>query len=502
MTESFVVVDGEERPCSSGISTPVDDDTVKEDRSDDFSDEQYEPEGNILDCPIYIPSVCTPHSTQRLPDVVETPESCNHIDKECNAASDRSKTMQRLRRREAVNLGGVGFLLESLRNPQPKKRIVLGGKQDTTTRTPSVIAAHILASAMDELMTMNPVQQQQTLHEVRRLIRSKMYRCKRCKNRFIEKNLYERHLRDRHLRDYEDYLHEQEAEMEQQRQEELEANRIEELQTGGFIPPADDINADKFTVEVDAIPLPGELNGGVAPRFDTFGGLKSLRRPYRKKISPQCPFCDKRFRNEFSLKKHFVKKHPDYVEFVQCVKCFKCLKNNIELNTHICELAYICFQCSPIRNLCTELRLSNHRKKFHRGVNSGFRCNLCTLKFLTPRKLRKHKKMSHVFTKTFQCHFCDEIFISEVAVMTHERIHTGIIKFECKVCDFKCNRFVQMECHNKEEHGYICAICQDRLSEWSEMKNHTLSEHGGYLTSESNSGYIESPRVWVMFKGE
>lgn len=62
-------------------------------------------------------------------------------------------------------------------------------------------------SAMDELMTMNPVQQQQTLHEVRRLIRSKMYRCKRCKNRFIEKNLYERHLRDRHLRDYEVILY-------------------------------------------------------------------------------------------------------------------------------------------------------------------------------------------------------------------------------------------------------------------------------------------------------
>lgn len=84
----------------------------------------------------------------------------------------------------------------------------------------------------------------------------------------------------------------------------------------------------------------------------------------------------------------------------------------------------------------------------------------------------------------------EQLFISiDLQVMTHERIHTGIIKFECKVCDFKCNRFVQMECHNKEEHGYICAICQDRLSEWSEMKNHTLSEHGGYLTSESNSGW-------------
>lgn len=72
-----------------------------------------------------------------------------------------------------------------------------------------------------------------------------------------------------------------------------------------------------------------------------------------------------------------------------------------------------------------------------------------------------------------------------------------------------------MEEHRKEEHGFICSICQQRLSEWGEIKNHTLSEHGGYLTSEHNAskctldnvchklvGYIESPRVWLMFKGE
>ena len=78
---------------------------------------------------------------------------------------------------------------------------------------------------------------------------------------------------------------------------------------------------------------------------------------------------------------------------------------------------YICFECIPIRNMCTEVRLYNHRAKFHRGQNSGFKCNLCNLKFLTPRKLRKHKKMSHVFTKTYPCHFCDELFISETAVI-------------------------------------------------------------------------------------
>ncbi|CAD6193040.1 unnamed protein product [Caenorhabditis auriculariae] len=339
------------------------------------------------------------------------------------------------------------------------------------------------------------------VEDVRRMIRSKMIRCKRCKNRFVEKNLYERHLRDRHHDDYVIYIAEQEAEMEQQRQEEIEANRIEELQTGGFIPPESEIDVDIFDVNVDVIPLPGENNGGVVPRFDSFGRLKSVKRPYKRKISPQCPFCDKRFRNEYSLKKHFVKKHPELLEFDQCLKCFKCL-NIDEMETHNCELTYICFECTPIRNLCTDVRLLNHRKKFHRGANSGFRCSFCNLKFLTPRKLRKHKKMSHVFTKTYQCHFCEEIFISEVAVMTHERVHTGIIKFECKVCDYKANRFTQMEDHARDEHGYVCAICQEKLSEWCELKHHTLVKHGGYLSADHPTGHIESPRLWILYKGE
>lgn len=75
-------------------------------------------------------------------------------------------------------------------------------------------------------------------------------------------------------------------------------------------------------------------------------------------------------------------------------------------------------------------------------------------------------------------------------VTTHERIHTGIIKFECKICDYKCNRFNAMEEHRKEEHGYVCAICNGKDSEWSGIKNHTLSEHGGYLSSETNSGLL------------
>ncbi|RCN27619.1 zinc finger, C2H2 type, partial [Ancylostoma caninum] len=223
---------------------------------------------------------------------------------------------------------------------------------------------------------------------------------------------------------------------------------------------------------------------------------------FRKKVSPQCPFCDKRFRNEVSLKKHFVKKHPECVEFVQCLDCFKCLPDKSHLTEHECDMTWLCYECSPIQNMCTEQRFTNHRAKFHRGANSGFRCNECNQKFLTPRKLRKHRKMSHVFVKTYSCHFCEELFTSEVSVMTHERIHTGIIKFECKICDFRCNRYIQMENHKKEDHGYLCSICQESFGEWAEIKNHTLSKHGGYLTSDTYTGIKGIFIVLTSFAGK
>ncbi|PIC13537.1 hypothetical protein B9Z55_027655 [Caenorhabditis nigoni] len=59
------------------------------------------------------------------------------------------------------------------------------------------------------------------------------------------------------------------------------------------------------------------------PTMGTGFMLATLKGPYKKKISPQCPFCDKRFGNEMSLKKHFLKKHKEMVEFKQCLKCLK-----------------------------------------------------------------------------------------------------------------------------------------------------------------------------------
>ncbi|VDL77164.1 unnamed protein product [Nippostrongylus brasiliensis] len=486
--------------------------------------------GAYPDYPDLPPSNCVVEETKEevstyiSPFLAQSQENLVEIRKQLHMAKERRIEERKLAHEEPKRamLHGVGEVVSMLRGENTgseKERIVLDHRgvpiTQTRRRTRTSFSKEysIVVTTLD--LDLPPLPPRPTdPAEIRKIVRSKMIRCKVCHNRFGQRNLLERHLRDKHHVEYLEYLYEEELEVQRQREEELERNRIDELTSGGFIPPQSDIESNAFEVDVQKIPLPGELSNGIVARFDANGYLRQPKRSFRKKVSPQCPFCDKRFRNEVSLKKHFVKKHPTCVEFVQCLDCFKCLPDKSHLSNHDCDLTWLCYECSPIQNMCTEQRFNNHRGKFHRGANSGFKCNECNQKFLTPRKLRKHKKMSHVFVKTYACHFCEELFTSEV--MTHERIHTGIIKFECKICDFRCNRYIQMENHKKEDHGYLCSICQESYGEWAEIKNHTLSKHGGYLTSDTYAGikgffvisallfrgYVESPRVWALFKGD
>ncbi|EFO89640.1 hypothetical protein CRE_07343 [Caenorhabditis remanei] len=124
---------------------------------------------------------------------------------------------------------------------------------------------------------------------------------------------------------------------------------------------------------------------------------------------------------------------------------------------------------------------------------------LLQCKVFDTKKASQAQKMSHVFTKTFACHFCEEIFISNPK---HERVHTGIIKFECKVCNFRANRFTTMEDHKNNEQGYICPICQERACEYSDIKHHVFESHGEYLAVDEPIGFVDSASSWMFFKGE
>ena len=86
-------------------------------------------------------------------------------------------------------------------------------------------------------------------------------------------------------------------EMEIIRKEEMEAMKIEEITSGGFIPPQADVEAASFDVAPEryarvrscptlgfSIPLPGEQYGGRLPKFDEFGAIHLPPRMYTKKV--------------------------------------------------------------------------------------------------------------------------------------------------------------------------------------------------------------------------
>ncbi|UMM39882.1 hypothetical protein L5515_016748 [Caenorhabditis briggsae] len=279
------------------------------------------------------------------------------------------------KKKDRAKLSGVGQILEDLRmqhRPSPKEHIVLDGlglRYRDPFKFPisrmHEVQTKLIARDGEELPEM---EMPADIRVARKMIRQKMIRCKKCKTRFLEKNLYKRHLRDKHPKLYDLFIEQQSEECEAQKQAERDHQLFDEMKTGSFIPP-----------------------------------------------------------------------------------------------------------------LCSGIGYG------HSPLRARFSCKECLKRFLTPRKLRKHMKMSHVFTTTYQCHFCDELFINETARYTHERIHTGIIKFECQICDYRANRYSDMEEHNLNEHGYVCPICQHK----------TMIQ-----ASEDSISYIESPRLWMLFKGE
>uniref|UniRef100_A0A915E8S1 C2H2-type domain-containing protein n=1 Tax=Ditylenchus dipsaci TaxID=166011 RepID=A0A915E8S1_9BILA len=115
------------------------------------------------------------------------------------------------------------------------------------------------------------------------------------------------------------------------------------------------------------------------------------------------------------------------------------MANKQDLKDHHCDMTFICFECTPMRNFCDPYRLNHHRIRFHGGKNLEFKCKECTKKFSTPRKLRKHMKMKHYFSETYACYYCDELFTSEQNVTAHERNHMRLF----------CKEFVRLHLGEK-----------------------------------------------------
>ncbi|XP_053671118.1 zinc finger protein 436-like [Anopheles nili] len=79
--------------------------------------------------------------------------------------------------------------------------------------------------------------------------------------------------------------------------------------------------------------------------------------------------------------------------------------------------------------------------------------------------------------KSFICPYCNKPFVSQSALATHERTHTGERPFACNYCAKRFKTLAGVDLHERRHSGnkpYACQICNKRFAESSNLKVHML----------------------------
>lgn len=178
----------------------------------------------------------------------------------------------------------------------------------------------------------------------------------------------------------------------------------------------------------------------------------------------QCEFCDKRYKDSGSLKRHSIRNHIKTRErrYI-CESCGKGFYSKtdiiIHLRTHTGETPYSCSECNA---LFTQLSSLIRHKKKHLGEKTEA-CDICFKKFITKDSLKKHQ-MVHTSQKQYSCNICLSIFKYKHNLTKHYKLHSEPNSFVCNHCgrtfNIKGNLKSHMDRVHSEKSGYCNTCCK------------------------------------------
>lgn len=183
---------------------------------------------------------------------------------------------------------------------------------------------------------------------------------------------------------------------------------------------------------------------------------------HKEKVLYTCEICSKSFANRFNLENHKVSAHAIQVEengsIFRCRLCEKQFSSRALLFTHMKD-----HQKDKIERLCETCGksfLSMDALKAHTRTHSKqpgtFACNVdgCKKVFRSNVQLIQH---SHVHTgiKSFACQKCEKTYAKKSSLAIHEKIHSnnnGAVTFKCRHCGISYLSSVKLKEHVKNMH--------------------------------------------------
>ncbi|XP_072295306.1 uncharacterized protein [Eucyclogobius newberryi] len=180
----------------------------------------------------------------------------------------------------------------------------------------------------------------------------------------------------------------------------------------------------QFNVEGFSAESASGEGGNAAASSDPSGGKKDKLKKH------ECYFCEKKFKDRHSLKRHTVV-HTGEKPF-QCPVCAKSYSYKETLMSH---MALHGWSKTP-------------GEEASGSKASLYTCPICMKCVTTSFALRSHV-LIHTGEKPYSCPVCNKTFSQKVYVRKHMRTHTGEKPFTCSECDMKFSRKSNLNRHLK-----------------------------------------------------
>ncbi|XP_052798964.1 zinc finger protein 37 homolog isoform X2 [Mya arenaria] len=231
----------------------------------------------------------------------------------------------------------------------------------------------------------------------------------------------------------------------------------------------------------------------------------------KQKYQYECYRCGQNMRTRARLNLHMASEHNEVSEVgILCKTCGKHIDFDHELDLHllfICRKSERSFKCDTCSlSFLTETEMDQHpctkikRKPFfctqqgcpfagkcfkdltehvtrHLGIKP-FLCNICGRAFSAKKDLDRHSDI-HNDSKTYKCRLCEVMFQSANSLKHHMIAHKYKDRFKCDDCGYCTPYQVTLKQHmlKHQQKEMTCHICNKGLRSGRSLQKHISNRH-------------------------